>query len=137
MLPRRTKFSLLQKTGPPAEQDVPLPLKPKTKLFVELAAREREDPGTMHAAFQRDLARLRLKIARSFVESSAAGAGAADGTAGTAGGQVRASAEVSGLGPSFLLTVSLTNAGARMVRGMVLALEWDAAEYRVEGGGPT
>ncbi len=37
--------------GPPAEQDVALPIPKKTKLFVQMTAREREQAQNMHRVF--------------------------------------------------------------------------------------
>ncbi|KAG5191005.1 Bardet-Biedl syndrome 1 [Tribonema minus] len=107
--------------GPPAEQDVPLPVPRKTRLFVEQAAREREAPAAMHRAFQRDLARLRLRTARAYVEAVAGGDADADtdagGSSGGGGGSVRLHAECLGLGPRFRLRVQLVNCAARPVAG--------------------
>ena len=45
----------------PAEQDVPLNIPKKTRLYVEQMDRERQSAVHMHRTFQRDLCRLRLK----------------------------------------------------------------------------
>ncbi|CAM9358955.1 unnamed protein product, partial [Choristocarpus tenellus] len=57
----------------PAEQDIPLMMPKKTKLFVEQAQRERNQAGDIHRAFQRDLCRLRLLAARSYVKAITCG----------------------------------------------------------------
>ena len=54
--------------GPPAEQDVPLKVPRKTKLYVEQSEREVENATHMHRVFQRDLCKLRLETARSYVK---------------------------------------------------------------------
>ncbi|GFH21157.1 BBS1 domain-containing protein, partial [Haematococcus lacustris] len=54
--------------GPPPEQDIPLQVPKKTRLYVEQTQREREQAADMHRVFQRDLARLRLTTARSYVK---------------------------------------------------------------------
>merc|ERR1719409_2040836 len=41
--------------GPPPEQDIPLDVPKKTKLYVEQTSREREQAIDMHRTFQRDL----------------------------------------------------------------------------------
>lgn len=56
-------------TGPPPEQDVPLPVPKKTKLYVEQTQREREKAPEIHRAFQRDLCKLRLTTARAYVKT--------------------------------------------------------------------
>ena len=40
-------------SGPPPEQDVPLPVPKKTKLYVEQTQRERDHAPAMHRTFQR------------------------------------------------------------------------------------
>ena len=87
--------SLGSATGPPPEQDIPLPIPKKTKLYLEQVrlmgdtlkklarrnyssydvcvvrqtAREIEQAADMHRAFQRDLVRLRLETTRAYVKS--------------------------------------------------------------------
>ena len=55
--------------GPPAEQDIPIPVPKKTKQYLEQAQREREQAPDIHRAFQRDLCRLRLETARAYVKT--------------------------------------------------------------------
>jgi Bardet-Biedl syndrome 1 protein len=55
--------------GPPPEQDIPLPVPKKTKLYVEQTQREREKAPEIHRAFQRDLCKLRLTTARAYVKT--------------------------------------------------------------------
>jgi hypothetical protein len=52
--------------GPPPEQDIPLNVPKKTKLYVEQTEREREQAGDMHRVFQRELCKLRLKFGYFF-----------------------------------------------------------------------
>lgn len=52
-----------------AEQEMPLNVPKKTRLYVEQAAREREQAAAMHRAFQRDLCKLRLTTARAYVKT--------------------------------------------------------------------
>jgi hypothetical protein len=56
-------------TGPPIEQDIPLAVPKKTKLYVEQTQREREKAPDIHRAFQRDLCKLRLTTARVYVKT--------------------------------------------------------------------
>eukprot|EP00350_Pseudokeronopsis_sp_OXSARD2_P012922 CAMPEP_0170561350 /NCGR_PEP_ID=MMETSP0211-20121228/54229_1 /TAXON_ID=311385 /ORGANISM="Pseudokeronopsis sp., Strain OXSARD2" /LENGTH=147 /DNA_ID=CAMNT_0010876771 /DNA_START=915 /DNA_END=1358 /DNA_ORIENTATION=+ len=55
------------KPGPPPEQDIPLNVPKKTKLFVDLTQRERENCVLMHKQFQMDLCKLRLKTASTYI----------------------------------------------------------------------
>ncbi len=53
--------------GPPPEQDIPLNVPKKTKLFVELTQRERDQAVEMHKQFQKDLCRMRLRTAQTYI----------------------------------------------------------------------
>ncbi len=55
-------------SGPPWEQDVPLPIPKKTKLWMELTTRETSDGPDIHRLFQRDLCSLRLEAAKAYVK---------------------------------------------------------------------
>jgi hypothetical protein len=55
-----------RRVGPPPEQDIPLDIPKKTKLYIEQTARERDSATEMHRIFQRDLCKLRLSTARSY-----------------------------------------------------------------------
>ena len=67
MLRRRVDFEKMSlTTGPPPEQDIPLNVPKKTKLYVEQTQREREQATEMHRIFQRDLCKLRLQVSWIF-----------------------------------------------------------------------
>jgi Bardet-Biedl syndrome 1 protein len=129
--------------GPPAEQDIPLPVPKKTRLYVEQTQREREQAGDMHRAFQKDLCRLRLRTARAYVDvitggegsssssSSGSGSSSSGGSCG-ANASLRLHAECQGLGPHFKLRVSLLNGGARALVGCRVAFAYPAELYRLE-----
>merc|ERR1719160_122484 len=92
--------------GPPPEQDIPLDVPKKTKLYVEQTSREREQAIDMHRAFQRDLCKLRLSTARAYVRLLGTG----QGPVSTAGGtQVRLNAQVVGVGPEFKVILNVHN----------------------------
>ncbi|RYG50929.1 hypothetical protein EON67_04375 [archaeon] len=55
-------------SGPPPEQDIPIPVPKKTKLYLDQMQRERDQAREMHRIFQRDLCRLRLATARAYVK---------------------------------------------------------------------
>ena len=76
MLQRTAKFDAGSGTvGPPPEQDVPLSIPKKTKLYVEQTQREREQATEMHRVFQRDLCKLRLNTARAYFKIISDGQG--------------------------------------------------------------
>jgi len=56
MLQRQANLSVsTHKPGPSVKQDIPLNIPKKTKLFVELTQRERDQSAEMHRLFQKDL----------------------------------------------------------------------------------
>lgn len=55
-------------SGPLPEQEVPLDVPKKTRLYVEQTQREREHAVDMHRVFQRDLVKMRLETARALVK---------------------------------------------------------------------
>jgi len=78
ILQRQANLSSTHRPGPPPEQDIPLNVPKKTKLFVELTQRERDNAigkssngvlhTGMHKQFQKDLIKLRLKTAKQYVQ---------------------------------------------------------------------
>lgn len=121
-------------TGPPPEQDVPLQIPKKTKLFVEQTQREREQAPDIHRAFQRDLCKMRLETARAYVKTLSTDGSSMAGASGTVLGgnhpEIRIHAQVKGLGPRFQLCVYLQNAGQTPVLGSVLLFSFDANLYQ-------
>lgn len=55
--------------GPPVEQEIPLNIPKKTRLYVEQTQRERDCGPDMHRMFQKDLCKLRLSTARAYVKT--------------------------------------------------------------------
>lgn len=98
-------------TGPPPEQDVPLSIPKKTKLFVEQTQREVEQAVSMHRLFQQDLCRIRLATARAFVKTLSDTGKSPTGFAASA--SLRVNATVHGLGPLFKIRFMIVNTGAR------------------------
>jgi Bardet-Biedl syndrome 1 protein len=92
-------------SGPPHEQDIPLAVPKKTKLYIEQTQREKDQAMEMHRVFQRDLCKLRLNTARAFVKTIADGGSA---LASLSGASIRMNASVAGLGPSFKVKLDLT-----------------------------
>ena len=142
MLQRRADLAApTDAPGPPPEQDVPLNIPSKTRLYVEQTQREREQATDMHRAFQRDLCRLRLNAARAYVKVIGDGHGvvAATGGGGGAGGAggaaaLRLTARVLGLGPRFRIKLSVQNVGASALTNVPLACAYNHAMYRLPRG---
>ncbi|KAJ9510374.1 hypothetical protein QJQ45_015847 [Haematococcus lacustris] len=126
--------------GPPPEQDIPLQVRTealpgsasvpkKTRLYVEQTQREREQAADMHRVFQRDLARLRLTTARSYVKILTDGLGA---SAFTSSASLTLNLTVQGLGPHFKLVMTLRNDGSSHVRDVPVMLMAPEAMYRLD-----
>jgi len=115
--------------GPPPEQDVPLAIPKKTKLYVEQTQREREQATEMHRIFQRDLCKLRLSTARSYVKIITDGQGPLSYSSGSS---LRLTAQVQGLGPRFKVKLSLQNTGRKVVKDMMATFNYNAMLYRLK-----
>ena len=114
--------------GPPPEQDVPLSIPKKTKLYVEQTQRERDQATEMHRIFQRDLCKLRLSTARAYVKIITDGQGSISYSAGSS---LRLTAQVQGLGPRFKLKLQVQNTGRKSVEDLVCILNYNAMLYKL------
>jgi len=114
--------------GPPPEQDIPLDVPKKTKLYVEQTSRERDQAIEMHRTFQRDLCKLRLSTARAYVNLLGAGHGPMSSAGGA---QVRLNAEVVGVGPQFKIVVRVQNAGVHALYDVPLMCTTNQNLYRM------
>jgi Bardet-Biedl syndrome 1 protein len=117
--------------GPPPEQDIPLNIPKKTKLYVEQTQRERDQATEMHRLFQRDLCKLRLNTARAYVKIITDGQGPMSYSSSAA---LRLNAAVIGLGPRFKLVLLVQNNGARSLSDIVVTFNYNPAIYRLPSG---
>ena len=85
----------------------------------------------MHRIFQRDLCKLRLSTARSFVKVITDGQGPLSSTGGTS---LRLDAKVQGLGPLFTLRLSVKNTGLKALYDVPVSCSFNQAIYRLRGG---
>lgn len=114
--------------GPPPEQDIPLEIPKKTKLYVEQMEREREQAIDMHRMFQRDLCKLRLHTARTFVKLMYGGE-APLSSAGEAA--LKVDAKVQGLGPVFRVVLTLKNMGEEPEEGLAFTIIYNTEIYKL------
>lgn len=117
MLPRKVDFGTMgNSSAPPAEQDIPLPLPRKTKLWVEQQEREKAHFLDMHKIFQRDLIRLRLRTSKAYLKTLTAGAAPSTTSQSQSSPgstlSLRLSSQIHGLGPNFKLKFQLHNTGS-------------------------
>eukprot|EP00944_MAST-04C_sp_MAST-4C-sp1_P005002 g5002.t1 len=126
------------KAGAPPEQDMPLKVPKRTKMYVDQTQREREQSVEMHRAFNLDLAKLRLTTARAYVKvigaegaSSGENAGPVMTTAMSAS-NIRMNVQVQGLGPKFRLLVDLQNTGKQTIMHSPMVAHFDPSLYKVD-----
>jgi Bardet-Biedl syndrome 1 protein len=157
VLPRRVRLdhSAEHSSAPPKEQDQPLELPKRTKLHVENVNRERAESGRMWRAFERDRQRIRLSVMREYVKtigdgstlaSDALGSGEGDMTklfaptlemanahsrAGSSEASIRLAAQVLGLGPRFVVELTITSTLRLVGAGAWLVAEFDESQFRM------
>ncbi|KAF4672298.1 Bardet-Biedl syndrome 1 protein [Perkinsus olseni] len=121
--------------GPPPEQDIPLNVPKKTRLYIEQTEREREQPVEIHRAFQRDLCKLRLRTVREYVKILSANRRGQITTVKSSGSdnKIDVKASVQGIGPLFRLSVSITaRGGGRPLADMILVTFPNTQLYSVD-----
>merc|ERR1712217_955751 len=129
ILQRNANLEVASSTpGPPPEQDIPLDVPKRTKLYVEQTSREREQAIDMHRTFQRDLCKLRLSTARAYVNLLGAGHGPMSSAGGA---QVRLNAQVIGMGPQFKIVVRVHNAGVHALYDVPMMATTNPSLYRL------
>ncbi len=104
-----------------ADTAPPLPVPRKSALFVRAAEREQEMPREMHDIFQRDILRLKLTAARSYVRIAASGLG----PTAVLGQQeqatnIRLSTAVEGIEKQFAIKATLHATGHKPLHHLVL-----------------
>jgi hypothetical protein len=123
-----SQHSVLDKSnaiaGPPPEQDIPLQIPKKTKLYVEQTQRERDNGVDIHRIFQRDLCKLRLTTARAYVKVLTDGQGPISYAGGSS---VRLTATVHGLGPHFKVKLNVQNTGSKNISHVPVSVTYNRA----------
>lgn len=102
----------------------------KTKIFIEQTVRERENATAIHNIFQSELWRMRLEAAKVTVDILKTGDSTFSGDFHT---PMKLLALVDGLGPDFLLTVTLENISAtKVVTNLSVLLHANPEHYKIE-----
>lgn len=127
ILPRSAQLhvSTQSESGPPKEQDTPLPVPKKSKLYVEQAQREKEQCVDIHRVFQKDLSKLRLSTARAYVKVLTDGQGPVSYSSGSS---LRLHAHVQGMGPLFRMSLNIQNSGSKSISDVPVMLSCDPAD---------
>jgi len=115
-------------TVPPPEQDVPLDMPVLTSLFLQQAERLREQSIDIHHRFEKDLCKLRLLTAKTYLNILT---GAEGPVSSNLAASLRVSANVQGLGPKFKLRIDISNMSPKPLHGLVLSIAHDPAVTRV------
>jgi len=129
LLPRQVSLEAQGQQGPPPEQDIPLTIPRKSQLYIEQSTREIESCIDMHRIFQRDLCKLHLETARSFVRLLQDGQGP---LAGVLSATLQLTAQVQGLGPHFKVKLSVENMSKLPVYHVPLLVQYNPEVYEVE-----
>jgi len=124
--------------GPPPEQDVPINIPKKTKLYIDQTQRERDHAVEMHSKFQYDLCKTRVVAAAAYLKLFA-DSGSANAQMCTSANhyiksediieRLHMSAEVVGLGPLFKMVVRIENTGPIPIFGATAILACRGDEY--------
>lgn len=102
----------------------------KTKIFIEQTVREKENASAIHNIFQSELWRMRLEAAKVTVDILRTGDSTFSGDFQT---PLKLLAQVDGLGPDFLLNVTLENISAtKIVRNLSILLHANPEHYKIE-----
>ena len=141
MLPRRHELATATYGGgPPPEQDIPLDIPKKTKLYLDQTEREREMAPEMHRRFQQETVNLQVTTAKAYLELLQRGeiAGASVATEKKEDTKeeeedkvlVDLRAVVKGLGPFFHLEVEVANLGDESLLQIPILLSYNPEKYK-------
>ncbi|CAO1340392.1 unnamed protein product [Diamesa serratosioi] len=110
---------------------VNLSIPKKTKIFIEQTIREREHAATIHNMFQSELWRMRLTAASTTLEILKSADSSFSGDIGQAA--LKLLAEVAGLGPDFILYVTLENiSSTKVATNLYVIIHADPSLYKIE-----
>jgi Bardet-Biedl syndrome 1 protein len=112
-------------SGPPPEQEVPLKIPRKTRLYVEQMDREKEYSRAMYTSYLKDLCSLRLRVAQSYQRLQQI----EPATHST--GQLKLNAFVQGLGPLFTIILEVSCAGNTGVSDVSVCFAYNPKLFRI------
>ncbi|KAL7021319.1 hypothetical protein ACKWTF_011841 [Chironomus riparius] len=112
------------------EESTSLSIPKKSKIFLEQMERERENAAAIHNIFQSELWRMRLEAAKVTVDILRTGDSTFSGDLQT---PLKLLAQVDGLGPDFLLTLTLENISAtKIITNLAIILHANPNHYKIE-----
>lgn len=128
--------------GPPPEQDVPLDIPKKTRLYLDQTDREREKAPDIYRAFQKDVLKLKITTAEAYLSlqqqqgllptaENAPATGSSE-SSGAATSKIDLTARVNGLGPFFHVVVQLRIPhDAQPLHDLPVVVVYDPERYRM------
>eukprot|EP01138_Halocafeteria_seosinensis_P013052 gb/GECG01013330.1/.p1 GENE.gb/GECG01013330.1/~~gb/GECG01013330.1/.p1 ORF type:complete len:571 (+),score=54.23 gb/GECG01013330.1/:1-1713(+) len=129
IIPRRVvSGELLANQSNKSEESSSLNIPKKTRLYVEQTQREQAEFRKMHHLFQKELCRLRLDTARSYVKLISSGYSHVSSGRSK---RIGLNARIQGIGPHFVLLVDVTNQGNESISGTILTFNFDGGLYSV------
>lgn len=112
--------------GPPSEQEVPLNIPAKSKLYLEQVERERENVVQMYKGFLKDLISIKLRTVKTFAKLENL-----ESNSKTTGCNVRMSAYIQGLGPLFSIVLEVENIGTEISFDIRVGYSYDPTLFKV------
>ncbi|KAL4426877.1 hypothetical protein ABPG74_008801 [Tetrahymena malaccensis] len=112
------------------EEERPLKIK-RTNLFVEQTERERNNPVPIYRCLEKDLLKLRLKTAQSYLKVLEENQiGVNSGNINTSS-NLRIQADIQGLGPVFKILMKIENLGNQSLQNLVMTYMYDQKLYKI------
>jgi len=111
--------------GPPREQEVPLNVPTKSKLYLEQAERERQHSTQMYKGFVKDLTSIRYRAALEYFKAKQSE------PQNSSQGELRLDAYVQGLGPLFTIVLEVQNLAKETLTDVRVGLCYETQLYEV------
>ena len=112
--------------GPPPEQEIPLIIPAKSKLYLEQVDREKESSIQMYRGYLKDSIAIKLRTAKNFVKIENI-----ESSSKSTGCNLRLSAYVQGLGPAFSIFLELENIGNDFCSDIRIGYSYDPTLFKV------
>lgn len=137
MLRRTARLTPLRSSDP--SEGPPLALPKRTRLHVANVVREQDSAGEMYRTFVRSLSLLALRVRREYVGVITSGMDGNDTSSvrhSSGAPSVRAAMDVSGIGPTLHVGLTLTAPAAQpgALAGCLLLASSESGDYSIAGG---
>ncbi|KAG4086548.1 hypothetical protein H8356DRAFT_1734355 [Neocallimastix lanati (nom. inval.)] len=128
---KRNATSTLQDINlkPPIEQKQPIIVPKKTRLYINQTVREKENPKEIHSVFQRDLFRIKLIAARSYVRTFQ---NTLNPISVTPTSKIKMMLEVMGINVNFKIRLDIINIGTNIAKDLYLVFDYDDVLFTIE-----